>query len=72
MKRRKKAPTRQGQGQGFNTKVSYTNAPRLSTAAQILLLIAQTPDHADRLRRACYARLDTVLRLHYTEGRAGQ
>ena len=66
MRPTKKAPTRQGQGRRFSTEVSYQNAPRLSTAAEIIFLALQSPDN---LRRACYDRLDKVLRLYYGVGR---
>ena len=54
-----------------NQALSYHAALRLSMAAEIIVLALQTPDHADHLRRACYDRLEQVLRQHYREGRAG-
>ena len=57
-------------GRTIKTAVLYHIAPRLSMAAEIILL-AQTPDPADGLRRACFARLERVLQRHYTERRAG-
>lgn len=72
MTRKKEAPTGQGQGLHFNSNLFYRTAPRLSIAADIILLIEQAPDHADRLRAACWDRLEQVLRRHYAEGRAGQ
>ena len=67
----KKAPTGQVQGPTIKTTALYQTAPRLSTATEIILLTLQAPEHADRLRWACFERLDQVLRQHYTESRAG-
>lgn len=70
----KKAPTAgtvKGRGQKTNLGKLYSCNHSLSTAAQILLLVEQCPDHADRLRQACWDRLDAVLRRHY-ESRAAQ
>lgn len=68
MTRKKEAPTRQGQGQLLHTSLSYHTAPPLSMAAQIILLAMQCPVHADRLRAACWNKLEAVLRRYYDRG----
>ena len=73
MRYKKEAPAGQTAQKGAksNTGISYTQAPRLSIAAEIILLALQVPDHADRLRRAYWNRLEQVLQRHYEEVRAG-
>lgn len=72
MRYKKEGPTAGTEkAQKFIITQSYSNNSRLSMAVQILLIIAQAPDHADRLRQTCFDQLDHILRLHYTEGRAG-
>lgn len=74
MKRAKKAAptagTVKGQPTFNNATVIYHTAPALSTAVKIILLAMQAPAHADRLRRACWDRLEQVLRRYYDGGRA--
>lgn len=70
----KKAPTAgtvKGWGQTLNPSALYAPNHALSTAAEILLLVEQCPDHTDCLRQGCWRRLEAVLRRYY-ERRAGQ
>jgi hypothetical protein len=72
MKTKKTGPaSRIAKGQNLITNTSYLKNSSMSMAIQIILLALQIPNDADRLRRACYDRLDQVLRKHYTDGRAG-
>ena len=51
--------------------VSYRKLAILSTAAEILFVLMQAPDHADRLRQSCWRSLESILRRHYEESGAG-
>lgn len=73
MKHIKKAPTAgTAQGRLLSMNQSYRTDPRLSMAGEIILLALQVPDHAERLRAACWDKLETTLRAYYREGRAGR
>lgn len=64
----KKSPCRaNGCGAAMTTPESYPRDGRLSMAGEILLLIEQAPEHADRLRGACWRTLETTLRRYYAE-----
>lgn len=61
-----KAPTVAAvEGRKRTTGISYQIPHRLSTAAHILLLLMQIREEG-RLRRACWTRLESVLRKHYS------
>lgn len=47
------------------TGVTYHNAADLSTAAELIVLAAQIPETAGRLREACFERLERIMRRHY-------
>ena len=52
-------------GPKFSTDVSYHTAAALSTAAEMIMLAAQVPESENGLRRACFGRLERVLKRHY-------
>ena len=68
MRDKKEAPTAcTVQGRTLLTNEVYHTPGPLSMAAQIILLIEQAPACADRLRAACWDKLERTLRRHYTE-----
>lgn len=67
-RKRAAAPTATPQN---TTPTAYRPGYPLSIAGEILLLVMQTPDHADRLRHTCFNRLNRILRAYYSGGRAG-
>lgn len=58
-------------GRKFSTDVSYHRTPALSMAAEMIVLAAQAPEPENGFRRACFERIERVLRQHYGTKRAG-